>query len=405
MRHSIKDIFSSRPRPHAPATVVHDGREEDLYKVRKVPYKKDDLRILEDLLKVSLKPTRVGRNNYGFFAGGFGGGGSENGRNQRVMFKASHSYSLAVHEKYLRTYMPQENKAQVEEKPVLFGTPEDEYKANMVGFHHKCIISPENQNVDLEVLSREFIKRMEVLTGYKLYWRGAIHNDTAHRHAHLCINGRDKNGKTVWFPKEMIRTTMRETLSYVATQMVGERTDQEIEAARQNMISAKRWTNLDETIASYGEKISTRDLPTETANRLAFLSGLGLSEKRGNYYTLHPEWKDVLLATGRYNTFFDEWQKSGGELELYSGGEVSGICERVITFDKDEAWNDAVIVRDGERLVYVPVWQLSKENLVGKKIEISGGTRALSRQIKDRDIRVIDGGKKRRKNRTEKHGE
>lgn len=398
MRHSIKDIFSNRP--------TRDGWEEDLFKVKKVPYKKDDMRLLEDLLKSSGKPTRVGRNISDLYkSGGFGGSGFENGKEQRVMFKLSYNNSQKVHEKYLKTYMTQENKTQVEEKPELFGTPEDEYSDNMAGMHFKCIISPENQNVDLELLSREFIKRVEMLTGYKLYWRGAIHNDTEHRHAHLCINGKDRDGKDVRFQKEMIRTTMRETLSYVTTLMVGERTDREIEAARQNMVSAKRWTKLDETLESYGGKISVRDLPTELSSRLAFLSELGLSKKHKDYYTLKSDWKDVLVATGRYNTFIEEWQKSDGKLELYSGGAISGICERVITFDKDEAWNDAVIVKDGERLVYVPVWQLNKENLVGKHIEISGGTRALSRQVRNENIHILDEERKIRKKWNEKHGE
>lgn len=395
---SIKDIFSKHPV---------EERHEDLFKVKKVPYKKDDIRILEDLMKTSLRPTRVGWNKKLYSSGGgFGGSGFENDRDQRVMFKMSYSPSRKVHENYLKTYMPQENKSYVTEKPVLFGTAEDEYFANMDDLHFKCIISPENQEVNLELLSREFIKRMEVLTGYKLYWRGCIHNDTEHRHAHLCINGMDKDGKRVHFQKEMIRTTMRETLSYVATLMVGERTDREIEIARQNMDSAKRWTKLDESLESYGEKISMHNLSPELMNRLAFLSELKLADKHEKYYTLRREWKDVLLATGRYNTFYDEWQKSNGELELYSGGTVAGICEHVITFDKDEAWNDAVIVNDGERRVYVPVWQLQKENIVGKKIEISGGTRALSRQIKDRDIHVIDDENPRRKTSfTKKLGE
>ena len=374
-----------------------------MYKVRKVPYKKDDMRLLENLLKSSGKPTRVGRNISDLYkGGGFGGSGFDNDKNQRVMFKLSYNNSQKVHEKYLRTYMPQENKEQVEEKPMLFGTPEDEYTANMDGMHFKCIISPENKDVNLELLSREFIKRVEMLTGYKLYWRGAIHTDTAHPHAHLCINGKDKDGKNVRFQKEMIRTTMRETLSYVATLMAGERTDREIEAARQNMINAKRWTRLDEALEQFSQtgKISCRDLPTELSNRLAFLSELGLSEKHKDYYTLKFSCKDVLVATGRYNTFIEEWQKSGGNLVLYSGGAVRGTCERVITFDKDEAWNDALIVNDGGRRVYVPVWQLTKEELVGKQLEISGGTRALSRQIRSGDIRVVGDGKLRQRDKT-----
>lgn len=379
MRHSIKDIFSSRPAK---------SFDEDLYKTRKIPYKKDDLRILESLLKSAAKPSRAGQ-------GGFSGGGrhtrfapSENGKRQRVMFKMSHSENLKVHQNYLQTYMPQENKSFVEEKPVLFGTDEAEYKKNMSPLHFKCIISPENQNVNLEVLSNEFIKRVEALTGYKLFWRGCIHSDTEHRHAHLCINGKDKNGKKVYFQKELIRRMMRETLSYVATELVGERSEREIEAARKSMFSARRWTKLDEELERYSGKISARNLDSEIQSRISFLVEIGLAKKKSNFYELDKNWKNVLLAAGRYNTFLEEYQKSGGKLELYAGGKLEGTCARVITFDKDEAWNDALVVDTGKRLVYVPVWQLSKDGLQGKKIEVSGGTESLSRQIRSSDIRI-----------------
>lgn len=389
MRHSVKDIFMNRPEKK---------NEDDLYKVRKVPYHKDDMRILENLLKGKMNDGRGKRG----FQGGFGGGGKFNDsmfseKRQRVMFKMSHSDSLAVHKSYLNTYMPQENKANVKEKPELFGNPESEYLENMSGLHFKCIISPENQEIDLELLSKEFIRRMEVLTGYKLNWRGAVHNDTEHRHAHLCINGKDKTGKDVYFQKELIKRTMRETLQYAATLMVGERSEREIEAARKGLVNSKRWTKLDAALETYGEKISMHNLPEELVNRLAFLSGLNLAEKHGKYYTLGYGWKNVLAAAGRYNTFLDEWRKADGNLELYGGGTVSGFCENVITFDKDEAWNDALIVNTGERRIYVPVWQLDKENLVGKEISVSGGTRSLSRQIKSSDIHFVE--RENKKNR------
>lgn len=386
MQGRLKDIFSRKAEQEE-----KERKHEDLYKTRKVPYKKDDMRLLEKLMKSFVFGKK---NSGGSRFGGNSGGGWTNEKDQRVMFKTSHSDSLQVHQKYLRTYMPQEEKEQVIEKPELFGTLEAEYNEHIDGFHHKCIISPENQDVDLQLLAKEFIKRIEALTGYNLYWRGAIHTDTSHRHTHLCINGKDKNGRKVIFPKEMIKTTMRETLSYIATQMVGERTEREIEAARRGMTTSMRWTKLDDELEKLGEKISLHNLPPELQGRLAHLKEIGLADKSEKYWSLKKDWKDVLVSTGRYNTFFAEWQKSDGKLELYSGGAVSGVVESVVTFDKDEAWNDALIVKDGERLVYVPIWQLQKQNIVGKKVKISGGDRALSRQLRDKDIHVVDEAKR-----------
>lgn len=380
--HSIKDIFSSRP--------TKEHYEEDLYKVRKVPYKKDDMWRLSKLL--SAKPTRAGRDDGGRFPGGGRGGASlsnsANQKDQRVMFKVSHSSSMQAHEKYLSTYMPQENKNEVVDKPKLFGTENSEYEDAKVPEHFKFIISPENQNVNLKVLASEFIRRAETMTGYKLLWQGAVHTDTAHRHAHICINGKDRNGKRVYFQPEMIKRTMRETLSYIATQMVGERTQQEILAAQKNLVVARRWTRLDEELEKYPGKISPRLLSPEMQNRLAFLSEMNLAVRKAGFYELKADWKDVLVATGRYNTFLDEYQKSGGKLELYSGGGISGTVEKVISFDKDESWNDALVIRSGESLVYVPVWQLKKDDLLGKSVEIKDGNRSLSRQVTDSSIRV-----------------
>lgn len=381
--HSIKDVFSSRP--------TKEHYEEDLYKVRKVPYKKDDMWRLSKLL--AAKPTRVGRDDGGRFSGGGRGGAlflnSVNQRDQRVMFKVSHSSSMQAHDKYLSTYMSQENKNEVLDKPRLFGTENSEYESAKVPEHFKFIISPENQNVNLKVLASEFIRRVETMTGYKLLWQGAVHTDTAHRHAHICINGRDSNGKRVYFQPEMIKRTMRETLSYIATQMVGERTEQEIISAQKNLVVARRWTKLDEELEKYPGKISPHLLSPDMQNRLSFLSEMNLAVRKAGLYELKDDWKEVLVATGRYNTFFDEYQKSGGKLELYSGGGISGTVENVISFDKDESWNDALVIRSGESLVYVPVWQLKKDDLLGKSVEIKDGTRSLSRQVTDSSIRVV----------------
>lgn len=381
--HSIKDVFSSRP--------TKEHYEEDLYKVRKVPYKKDDMWRLSKLL--AAKPTRVGRDDGGRFSGGGRGGAlflnSVNQRDQRVMFKVSHSSSMQAHDKYLSTYMSQENKNEVLDKPRLFGTENSEYESAKVPEHFKFIISPENQNVNLKVLASEFIRRVETMTGYKLLWQGAVHTDTAHRHAHICINGRDSNGKRVYFQPEMIKRTMRETLSYIATQMVGERTEQEIISAQKNLVVARRWTKLDEELEKYPGKISPHLLSPDMQNRLSFLSEMNLAVRKAGFYELKDDWKEVLVATGRYNTFFDEYQKSGGKLELYSGGGISGTVENVISFDKDESWNDALVIRSGESLVYFPVWQLKKDDLLGKSVEIKDGTRSLSRQVTDSSIRVV----------------
>lgn len=379
----IKSIFN-HPRQE------NSDKARGLYDWRKPAYRKDDVGNLNRLLK-NLAGSR--RTDGKFSAGKSShvkSQGTEDSRRQRVIFKLSVGHSVAAHEKYIQTYMPQSEKTEVAEKPALFGTESSEYAASLDGDHFKCIISPENQDVDLELLARKFIERTERLTGYRLYWKGCIHTNTAHRHAHISINGTDKNGHKVRFAKEMIKTAMRAMLSEMATAMVGERTAAEIRAARDRLPQAARWTSLDERLVRSDKKIFAAALDQNLQNRLAFLSTIRLAQKEGGFFTLNPGWQNVLKASGRFNTFLEEFLRQDSlPLRLYEGGSVSGVVERTITFDKDESWNDAVIVRTKDARIYVPVYQLRRENLAGKTMRVSAEAGGLSRQVADRDIRVV----------------
>jgi hypothetical protein len=82
----------------------------------------------------------------------------------------------------------------------------------MSKLHFRFIISPENQTTDLQLLTKEFISRLEMKTGYKFEWVAAGHYNTGHRHTRLLINGFDLNRKRAGFRKEVITGIMRETL-------------------------------------------------------------------------------------------------------------------------------------------------------------------------------------------------
>lgn len=386
---NIKSIFN-HPKKENPE------KDTGLYDWRRPAYKKDDVGNLNRILK-NLSKTKSARwhklQNGTFGSGSYNvrSEGSENSRKQRVTFKMSIGHSKESHLKYLKTYMPQTEKSEVEEKPVLFGTDLAEYEANMDKDHFKCIISPESQNVDLKLLTEKFIERLENLTGYKLNWESCIHNNTAHRHAHLAINGTDKNVRKVFFAKEMIKTTMREVLSEMTTAMIGERSYEEIQAAKDRLPQSARWTSLDDRLLQYDDKIFAKNLDQSLQNRLAYLTTIKLAQKEGAFFTLNPEWQEVLQASGRYNSFLDEYLKQSPQpLRLFEGGSVYGVVEKTINFDKDESWNDAVIIRTDKERIYVPVYQLHKENLEGKTVSISASAGGLKKQISERNIRVVN---------------
>ena len=82
------------------------------------------------------------------------------------------------------------------EKPLLQGN-ENEYRDNMSDLNYRIIISPESKDVDLSLLAKKLVTRLETETGFKFYWLSAEHHNTDSPHVHIAINGLDRNGKKV----------------------------------------------------------------------------------------------------------------------------------------------------------------------------------------------------------------
>ena len=376
---NLKSIFN-----HPPKSNPED--EPHLYDWKRPFHGKDDAAYLNKLLKRKRYNSSAERIS----SEKVRSNGSENSRKQRVLFKLSYGESSKKHLKYIQLYMPQVNKEGVEEKKEIFGTPMEDYMNNIVPRHFKLIISPESQKIDLKLLSETFIRHLEKITGYDFYWLGTIHTDTEHHHVHLAINGKDKNGKKVRFPKDMIKNTMREFLSNIATNMIGERTKEEIEESKKKLTQAKRWTTFDEQLKEMPEKIFINNLNSSLISRLQFLSSIKLANKDGMFYSLKPDFEEVLKATGRYNLYLEEYLKSDLPLRLFEGGSITGVVDKVVSFDKDESWNDAIIIRKDNERIYIPVFQLHKEHLEGKTVRIEHAAGGTNRNISNKDIKIID---------------
>ncbi len=374
----LKTIFN-HPKLEDPEKDPH------LYNWKRPFHGKNDATYLNKLLKTKKNKKRFERNS----AGRVRRNGSLLSKKQRVLCKISYGTSLSKHEKYIQLYMPQIGKDGVEVSSEIFGTSFEEYKNKISPLHFKFIISPESQHVDLKLLSKTFVKHLEELTGYDFYWLGAIHTDTDHHHAHLAINGIDKNGKKVRFPKDMIKNTMREILSNITTNMVGERTPEEIAEAKAKLSQAKRWTIYDEKLKKLPDKIFIKSINQSLINRLQFLSSINLATKEDMFYTLNPKFEEVLKATGRYNLYLEEYLKSDLPLKLFEGGTITGKVDKVISFDKDESWNDAIIIRKENERIYIPVFQLHKDFLEGKTVRIENAAGGTNRNISNKDIKVI----------------
>ena len=361
-------------------------RDPHLYDWRRPFHGKDDAAYLNKLLKRRSRRSSPARISFGSTRYN----GFENIRKQRVFFTATYSKSIKSHKKFIQDYMPQKYKPGVSEEKEMFGVPPEDYLNNMSPLHFKWIISPESQNVDLKLLAHTIIKHVENLTGYELYWRGVIHTDTGHHHLHIVVNGKDKNGKSVRFPKDMIKNTIREMTSNIITNMIGERTQEEIEAAKARLPFAKRWTEFDELLKEITGKIFINNLQPSLVQRLQFLESIKLATKDNLSYSLKPDFEEVLRATGRYNLYLEEYLKSDLPLRLFEGGNITGKVDKVINFDRDESWNDAIIIRKENERIYIPVYQLHKDHLEGKTIRIEHVAGGTNRNITNKDIRIVD---------------
>jgi hypothetical protein len=309
---------------------------------------------------------------------GGGGGSRRTDARQKCVAKMQYSSSLKAHRLQLEQYLVREGTERDGSRAVLYGTDREEYKQNMAERNFRIFLSPQSGEADLKGLAEGFVKRLEKQTGYKLYWQAANHYNTAHPHAHLLINGVDKTGKEIIFPKDIVKTFMRETARDLCTAQLGCRTRKEIELEKERELTSPRYTRLDKRIkelCSGGYRVDLSILGTERQRvlaRLEYLRKIKLCVYREGGYKLASTWEEDLRASGRYNVFL----KARGSLvystpsrfKVYSGaqGQISGKVTKIYRTDEDASDNHAVILEsvDG-RAYFVPF--LTKPEAKGPK--------------------------------------
>jgi hypothetical protein len=299
-----------------------------------------------------------------------------------------------THIRFIQEYLPQENKKQVIEKPVLFSNePVDSafinnYFSNLADKHFKFIISPENNRVDNTALVKTLVKRMEKITGLAFHWMAAVHTDTNHPHAHLLINGVDKTGKKFRFDKLFITQTMREMNKQICTEMIGKRSQEEIRASILQSYKSYRYCSYDDIIKTNAEPV--KNSPDEfqsqitTTNdlilkRLLHLSEMGLAKRRqdsGYIFYLEKDWIKKLKAIGRYNSFLKARSElrtiKGANMELYTKetGEIAGIVTKIYKMNDEESWNHALVVENkkANKAWYIPLYYEPDDTLINAEI-------------------------------------
>jgi hypothetical protein len=269
-----------------------------------------------------------------------------------------YSRSIEAHRVQLEKYLIREGTDRDGSRARLYGTDLEEYRQNMAGKNFRIFLSPQSDKADLKALTERFVKRLEMETGLRLYWQAANHYNTAHPHAHLLINGRDRNGKEVEFPRDLVRTFMREHARDLCTAQLGARSRGDLETERERELAAPRYTRLDGRLkelcgGTYRVNLEGARDERERGRllkRLENLQRLKLCGYSDGGYKLSPRWEESLKANGRYNAFL----KARGALRytsplrlgLYTGeqGEITGKITKVYRIDGDASDNHAVVL-------------------------------------------------------------
>jgi hypothetical protein len=274
---------------------------------------------------------------------------------QRCTVKMHYSNSYEAHKYQVKSYLIKEGAGRSGGKPELYGTPLEQYRANMVKKNFRIFLSPASNTVPLSTLAKTFIKKLELQTGHTFYWVAAEHYDTAHHHVHILINGVDKKGEEIFFHPDLVKTFMRESARTICTSLVGGRTKADMAREKRALLSANRYTDLDENIKRYliGNRVQLERIPKNRERyiaRLDHLRTLGICTWEGMGYVLNTDWIDTLKTLGKYNMFLDARKRVTytleSEVKLFEGsmGMKQGIV--VKTYKTDEVSDNHALLME-----------------------------------------------------------
>jgi len=289
-----------------------------------------------------------------------------------------YSKSIKAHYKQLNEYLVREGTDVDGGRAKLYGTDLQEYKENIVSKNFRIFLSPQSDKINLKEMAEQFVKKLERQTGYKLYWQAANHYNTAHPHAHILINGIDKNGKEVEIPRDIVKTFMREYARDICTSQIGMRTSAEIELEKEKELEARRFTKLDNTIKELGGnngRVYSNQIYSDRQRiltRLETLRKLGMCIYDNGAYRLSDQWEENLRANARYNKFLEARSElkyaDPSRLKVYTGehGTITGNVTKIYRLEDDASDNHAVVIEseDGKSAYFVPLFK-APEMLTG----------------------------------------
>lgn len=269
--------------------------------------------------------------------------------------------------------------------------------------HFRMIISPENghQIDDFHGYVRGVMGRMESDLGTTLNWIGAVHYDTDDVHAHVIIRGVNERGQDLVIGRDYIASGVRARAQELATELLGERSLEEIQKSQERQVEALSVTSLDRFIEKNLNEVRAVDVRKENnfgkdrfyeglvKGRLQFLSTTGLAtEYPPGIYTLRENYMEVLRESSQRQNVLNNLYRQNLDMDLeglsfYSMKADEGEVIHGLVMNKgpvDEITDRKyLVVKDArETLHYVPLGDIGSydELKKGSLVKIAPGDKS-----------------------------
>jgi hypothetical protein len=113
----------------------------------------------------------------------------------------------------------------------------------------KFIISPEfGERLDMKLLTRDLMARIEKDLGTRLEWVAVVHVNTEHLHVHVALRGVRDDKSDLNLTRDYVRQGIRGIAEDLCTRQLGHRNELDAIAAERREIQERRCTSLDRMI-------------------------------------------------------------------------------------------------------------------------------------------------------------
>lgn len=301
-----------------------------------------------------------------------------------------------------------------EERPALFGSAgEDLERSDFYNLckddrhHFRFIISPENAHeiADMEGYIRGVMGRVEDDLGTKLEWVSAVHYDTDHPHAHVVVRGKDELGKDLVIEPHYISHGIRMRAEELATEILGERSIEEVQKSMEQETDVMRVTSLDRFIAARASEeekevgkitVDTREKGYSgrdefydglVQKRLEFLTTTSMAvQEPPGVFTVRLDYLEELKEISERHDIIKQLHRSMPEEAIDDGVSIYKIVDRSaphlrgeiekISYVNEITDHKYMVVRDAEgQAHYVALGASDKNNGLreGGVVDVSAG--------------------------------